>query len=132
MDGSSMAKVPRRPTLPNSPLAEGVFNLYIRPSRLSCQQLSARHLGRHGPLPHPPKAPCPMSAAAILLATTGILAAGGLVESLSHRRNLARIGTRVHVNGTRGKSSVARLIAAGMRRPATSEPAARRPARCRG
>lgn len=56
-----------------------------------------------------------ISAAAILLATTGLLAAGGLVESLNHRRRLEQIGTRVHVNGTRGKSSVARLIAAGMR-----------------
>lgn len=56
-----------------------------------------------------------MSAAAILLATTGLLATGGLVESLAHRRRLEKIGTRVHVNGTRGKSSVARLIAAGMR-----------------
>jgi poly-gamma-glutamate synthase PgsB/CapB len=56
-----------------------------------------------------------MSAAAILLATTGLLTAGGLVESISHRRRLAQIKTRVHVNGTRGKSSVARLIAAGMR-----------------
>ena len=34
---------------------------------------------------------------------------------MSHRRRLYQIGTRVHVNGTRGKSSVARLIAAGMR-----------------
>ena len=56
-----------------------------------------------------------MTAAAVLLATTGILAAGGVVESLAHRRRLEQIGTRVHVNGTRGKSSVARLIAAGMR-----------------
>lgn len=56
-----------------------------------------------------------MSAAAILLATTGLLAGAGLVESLGHRRRLAQIATRIHVNGTRGKSSVARLIAAGMR-----------------
>lgn len=56
-----------------------------------------------------------MSAASILLATTGFLAAAGFVESYGHRRRLAEIGTRVHVNGTRGKSSVARLIAAGMR-----------------
>ena len=41
-----------------------------------------------------------MSAAAILLATTGLLAAGGLVESISHRRRLEQISTRVHVNGT--------------------------------
>ncbi len=37
------------------------------------------------------------------------------MESLGHRRRLAQIATRIHVNGTRGKSSVARLIAAGMR-----------------
>jgi len=37
------------------------------------------------------------------------------MESLIHRRRLERIPTRVHVNGTRGKSSVARLIAAGLR-----------------
>jgi poly-gamma-glutamate synthase PgsB/CapB len=53
--------------------------------------------------------------AAILLATTGLLTAGGLIESMAHRRRLKRIRTRIHVNGTRGKSSVARLIAAGLR-----------------
>ncbi|HJL18912.1 MAG TPA: poly-gamma-glutamate synthase PgsB [Sandaracinaceae bacterium LLY-WYZ-13_1] len=36
-------------------------------------------------------------------------------ELLRHRRALARIPVRVHVNGTRGKSSVTRLIAAGLR-----------------
>ncbi len=56
-----------------------------------------------------------MSAAAILLATTGLLAGAGLVESIGHRKRLSQIATRIHVNGTRGKSSVARLIAAGMR-----------------
>jgi len=56
-----------------------------------------------------------MSAAAALLVTTGLLFAGGAVESLTHRRRLARIPIRIHVNGTRGKSSVARLIAAGLR-----------------
>ncbi|HTM00835.1 MAG TPA: poly-gamma-glutamate synthase PgsB [Candidatus Omnitrophota bacterium] len=39
----------------------------------------------------------------------------GLVESRRHRRNLDRIPIRVHVNGTRGKSSVTRLIASGLR-----------------
>lgn len=47
------------------------------------------------------------------------LAAGltvyGVVESRRHARNLERIPIRVHVNGTRGKSSVTRLIAAGLR-----------------
>jgi poly-gamma-glutamate synthase PgsB/CapB len=39
----------------------------------------------------------------------------GVWETARHRRNLCRIGVRVHVNGSRGKSSVARLIAAGLR-----------------
>ncbi len=53
---------------------------------------------------------------------TSLLAAGALavsgagwIESLAHRRNLRRIPIRIHVNGTRGKSSVTRLIAAGLR-----------------
>lgn len=36
-------------------------------------------------------------------------------EYRAHRRRLERIRVRVHVNGTRGKSSVTRLIAAGLR-----------------
>jgi poly-gamma-glutamate synthase PgsB/CapB len=43
------------------------------------------------------------------------LVAYGLWEFLAHRHNLRRVRLRVHVNGTRGKSSVTRLIAAGMR-----------------
>ncbi len=39
----------------------------------------------------------------------------GVWETARHRRNLRRIGVRVHVNGSRGKSSVSRLIAAGLR-----------------
>jgi len=39
----------------------------------------------------------------------------GLAEYALHRRNLALIPVRVQVNGTRGKSSVTRLIAAGLR-----------------
>lgn len=38
-----------------------------------------------------------------------------LVEYALHRRNLGHIPIRVQVNGTRGKSSVTRLIAAGLR-----------------
>ena len=38
-----------------------------------------------------------------------------LLEYLLHRRVLNSIPVRVHVNGTRGKTSVARLIAAGLR-----------------
>ncbi|MGE5176342.1 MAG: poly-gamma-glutamate synthase PgsB [Hyphomicrobiales bacterium] len=43
------------------------------------------------------------------------LTAYGVAESRRHASNLARIPVRVHVNGTRGKSSVTRLIAAGLR-----------------
>jgi gamma-polyglutamate synthase len=43
------------------------------------------------------------------------LVALAIVEILVHRRNVRRIGIRIHVNGTRGKSSVTRLIAGGLR-----------------
>src|SRR5688500_7654282 len=56
-----------------------------------------------------------MSAFAALAATTGLLIGGGVAELAAHRRRLLQIPVRVHVNGTRGKSSVARLIAAGLR-----------------
>ena len=46
---------------------------------------------------------------------TAGLAAYGVLELRRHERNLARIPVRVHVNGTRGKSSVTRLIAGGLR-----------------
>jgi poly-gamma-glutamate synthase PgsB/CapB len=42
-------------------------------------------------------------------------AAGAAAESWLHLRRLARIPQRIHVNGTRGKSGVTRLIAAGLR-----------------
>lgn len=51
----------------------------------------------------------------LLSGATGVLVALGLVESHAHRRCLAKIPIRIHVNGTRGKSSVTRLIAAGLR-----------------
>lgn len=44
-----------------------------------------------------------------------ILIAAGMIESGVHSRRLAAIPIRVHVNGTRGKSSVVRLIAGGLR-----------------
>ncbi len=52
-----------------------------------------------------------------LLVSGGALAlsAIGIVESRWHQRNLSKIPIRIHVNGTRGKSSVTRLIAAGLR-----------------
>lgn len=46
---------------------------------------------------------------------TAGLAAYGVWELRSHERALARVPVRIHVNGTRGKSSVTRLIAAGLR-----------------
>ena len=52
---------------------------------------------------------------ALLGGTTALLAALGVAEGIRHRRQLARIPKRIHVNGTRGKSSVTRLIAAGLR-----------------
>jgi len=45
----------------------------------------------------------------------GGLVALGAAEMWAHRRRLASIHTRVHVAGTRGKSSVTRLLAAGLR-----------------
>ena len=48
---------------------------------------------------------------ALLLITVGYLG----FEAWSHLRRLHRIPIRIHVNGTRGKSSVTRLIAAGLR-----------------
>lgn len=44
-----------------------------------------------------------------------MLISAGFFESARHRVNLAKIRHRIHVNGTRGKSSVTRLIAAGLR-----------------
>jgi len=39
----------------------------------------------------------------------------GWIEHRAHQRELARLRVRIHVNGTRGKSTVTRLIAAGLR-----------------
>ena len=39
----------------------------------------------------------------------------GALENYRHRQNLKRIRIRIHVNGTQGKSSVTRLIAAALR-----------------
>jgi len=51
----------------------------------------------------------------IPLALALALAAYGVLETRRHARYLRRIPIRVHVNGTRGKSSVTRMIAAGLR-----------------
>lgn len=56
-----------------------------------------------------------MSGPALLLLITVLLAIAGVAEYALHKRSLARIPIRVHVNGTRGKSSVTRLIAAALR-----------------
>ena len=50
----------------------------------------------------------------LLLLLVGVIAVY-VVEVVRHRKMLVRIPTRIHVNGTRGKSSVTRLIAAGLR-----------------
>jgi poly-gamma-glutamate synthase PgsB/CapB len=50
-----------------------------------------------------------------LLLLLALLLAYGLLEYALHLRALRRIPIRIHVNGSRGKSSVARLIAAGLR-----------------
>jgi len=51
----------------------------------------------------------------ILLIACGVLICLGVLELIVHRRRLRRIPIRIHVNGTRGKTSVTRLIAAGLR-----------------
>ena len=56
-----------------------------------------------------------MSGILLLAGVLAVLMALGALESSAHRRRLAKIPIRVHVNGTRGKSSVTRLIAAGLR-----------------
>src|SRR5947207_9303335 len=56
-----------------------------------------------------------MNAVWLLSGITAVLLALGIGEGVAHRRRLRRIRVRIHVNGTRGKSSVTRLIAAGLR-----------------
>lgn len=51
----------------------------------------------------------------ILLACLIVLVALGLMERAAARRARAAVPTRIHVNGTRGKSTVTRLIAAALR-----------------
>lgn len=53
-----------------------------------------------------------MITAVLLLIVLGIY---GIFERRNHLHHLNQIPTRIHVNGTRGKSSVTRLIAAGLR-----------------
>lgn len=56
-----------------------------------------------------------MSGTLALAAVAAGVCAAAIAEAWWYRRLLARIPIRVHVNGTRGKSSVTRLIAAGLR-----------------
>jgi gamma-polyglutamate synthase len=56
-----------------------------------------------------------MTGTELLLLITLLLSVLGALELWLHRRNLKQIPIRVHVNGTRGKSSVTRLIAAALR-----------------
>ena len=52
----------------------------------------------------------------IVLGTLAIaICIAGVMEYQLHMRSLAAIPLRIHVNGTRGKSSVTRLVAAGLR-----------------
>ena len=39
----------------------------------------------------------------------------GIVEQINHLQRVNKIPIRIHVNGTRGKSTTTRLIAAGLR-----------------
>jgi poly-gamma-glutamate synthase PgsB/CapB len=56
-----------------------------------------------------------MESLIIITALTAILVTYGVVEYVRHQAYLKRIPIRIHVNGTRGKSSVTRLIGAGLR-----------------
>jgi poly-gamma-glutamate synthase PgsB/CapB len=51
----------------------------------------------------------------LLLVLTILIIIHLFIEIYRHRQRLFKIQYRIHVNGTRGKSSVARLIAAGLR-----------------
>ncbi len=51
----------------------------------------------------------------VLIIATALLITNLVFEYIRHQRNVNRIPIRIHVNGTRGKSSVTRLIAAGLR-----------------
>lgn len=51
----------------------------------------------------------------VIILLTVLLVGYGAFEFASHRKKVLDIPVRIHVNGTRGKSSVTRLIAAGLR-----------------
>jgi poly-gamma-glutamate synthase PgsB/CapB len=56
-----------------------------------------------------------MNSAFVILVLLVAFAIYGLVEYGKHKKRIASIPIRIHVNGTRGKSSVTRLIGAGLR-----------------
>ncbi len=51
----------------------------------------------------------------ILLVIVIIAGIAGLIEYAGHQKRIKSIPIRIHINGTRGKSSVTRLIGAGLR-----------------
>ncbi|MDX9905075.1 MAG: poly-gamma-glutamate synthase PgsB [Bacteroidales bacterium] len=51
----------------------------------------------------------------ILLALVLLAVIFGIIEYFLHQKRISSIPIRIHVNGTRGKSSVTRLIGAGLR-----------------
>ena len=51
----------------------------------------------------------------LLLAIIILSSVAGLIEYARHQKRIFSIPLRIHVNGTRGKSSVTRLIGAGLR-----------------
>ncbi|WP_188372681.1 poly-gamma-glutamate synthase PgsB [Winogradskyella haliclonae] len=56
-----------------------------------------------------------MQSLILLIIITAILVIYGMMEYQLHQKNLKAIPTRIHINGTRGKSSVTRLVGAGLR-----------------
>lgn len=55
-----------------------------------------------------------MSGTELLVVIFVCLLLAGIAENVSHRINLRKIPIRIHVNGSRGKSSVTRLLAAAL------------------
>ena len=51
----------------------------------------------------------------ILLIMIIVAAIIGLIEYVRHQKRIYSIPIRIHINGTRGKSSVTRLVGAGLR-----------------
>ncbi len=56
-----------------------------------------------------------MNVLLVLAIILAVIVAAGFFEYRYHIKNLSSIPVRIHVNGTRGKSSVTRLIAAGLK-----------------